>query len=301
MELNFRDGFFETEEIDGFVVEEEMKRAWAAQLVVLSDFDDVCKKYGLTWFADYGTLLGAVRHKGYIPWDDDIDISMPRKDYNIFVKKAFRDLPKGYYVMNINEIPTYTDFLTRIVNHPNIDFSKEALDKYYGCPYACGIDITVIDYIPREPNEYELFRELIRITGSGAISYEDENVPYEDKKNLIKQIEKMLKVKFDRGRPIPQQMRQLCDRICSMYNDEDADNVGVALRQTTIPGFYQSKESVFELIELPFECIKIPAPRGYDEYLTKRYGANYMTPRQVLSHDYPFYKAQKEILEKQMQ
>ena len=65
-----------------------MKRAWAAQLEVLQRIDEVCGKYNIEYFANWGTLLGAIRHKGYIPWDDDLDIGMKRMDYERFLKIA---------------------------------------------------------------------------------------------------------------------------------------------------------------------------------------------------------------------
>ena len=78
--LKFAEKFFEGETIDGFYIEPMMKKAWAAQLEVLAQFTEFCKEKGIHYFADFGTLLGAVRHKGFIPWDDDIDISMLRED-----------------------------------------------------------------------------------------------------------------------------------------------------------------------------------------------------------------------------
>ena len=72
---------------------EKMKKIWQVELSILDEIDKICKKHGLQYFLVHGTLLGAVRHKGFIPWDDDLDISMPRKDYDNFVKFAARELP----------------------------------------------------------------------------------------------------------------------------------------------------------------------------------------------------------------
>ncbi len=82
--LEFSNEFFYDEVKDGFFISEMMKRYWAAQLEVLKVIDDICQKHGIKWFAIYGTLLGAIRHNGYIPWDDDLDIAMLRDDYDKF-------------------------------------------------------------------------------------------------------------------------------------------------------------------------------------------------------------------------
>ena len=66
--MQFPHTYFEDEIREGFYITGAMKRAWAAQLEVLEEIDKVCKKHNIRWFADCGTLLGAVRHRGYIPW-----------------------------------------------------------------------------------------------------------------------------------------------------------------------------------------------------------------------------------------
>ena len=94
--MEFQDQFFESEVREGFYITSMMKRSWAAQLEILKDVDEVCTKYGISYFADAGTLLGAVRHRGFIPWDDDLDICMMRKDYHRFISVAEKELPEGY-------------------------------------------------------------------------------------------------------------------------------------------------------------------------------------------------------------
>ena len=74
--LQFPDEYYEDEVRNGFYVSSAMKKSWAAQLTILDNVASFCADNDIKWFADFGTLLGAVRHKGFIPWDDDIDICM---------------------------------------------------------------------------------------------------------------------------------------------------------------------------------------------------------------------------------
>ena len=71
--MQFTQDFFKPEIREGFEIPAMMKRAWAAQMEVLQVVADICEENSLQYFADWGTLLGAVRHQGFIPWDDDID------------------------------------------------------------------------------------------------------------------------------------------------------------------------------------------------------------------------------------
>ena len=90
--MEFEREFFYDEVQEGFYVPGIMKRAWAAQLELLSEIDRICKKWNILYFITFGTLLGAVRHEGFIPWDDDIDIIMFRKDYEKLEEKLYYPL-----------------------------------------------------------------------------------------------------------------------------------------------------------------------------------------------------------------
>ena len=99
--IEYEESYFEGEEQEGFFVESMMKRAWAAQIEVLKVLEEICIKHNLRYFAERGTLLGAVRHQGYIPWDDDLDISMLREDYEKFLVIAKKELPKEFALLNM--------------------------------------------------------------------------------------------------------------------------------------------------------------------------------------------------------
>lgn len=76
------------QDINDFEISPMMKNVWSAQLEVLKEVRRVCEQLHICFYADWGTLLGAVRHHGFIPWDDDMDIGMLRRDYMCFLKEA---------------------------------------------------------------------------------------------------------------------------------------------------------------------------------------------------------------------
>lgn len=171
--LEFDEGFFREEERCGFVVAEMMKRVWAVEMEVLTEIDRICKKHGLTYYANWGTLLGAVRHHGFIPWDDDIDICMKRKDYQALMGVLPDELPEGYYNSSSYADLTHNQPLTSIMNTRNIIVDPERRKRFYGCPYICGIDIFPLDFVPRDKELAGLQRNLYTMVYSLARDYAD--------------------------------------------------------------------------------------------------------------------------------
>ena len=82
--IKIDDSYLEDEIRDGFYIPSMTKRTWAMELTVLDLIDSICSKHNITCFADWGTYLGAIRHKGFVPWDDDLDICMLRPDLEKF-------------------------------------------------------------------------------------------------------------------------------------------------------------------------------------------------------------------------
>ena len=99
LQIDLPQNFLDEEEISGYLVTSQMKEVWAVELDLMAQLDRVCRENGLTYFAGAGTLLGAVRHHGFIPWDDDMDFYMLREDYNKLIGLA-NEFKEPYFLQN---------------------------------------------------------------------------------------------------------------------------------------------------------------------------------------------------------
>lgn len=294
----FPKNYFEDEIRDGFYVPGMVKRSWAVQLEVLEVVDRICRNHNLQYFADGGTLLGAVRHGEFIPWDDDLDICMKRKDYETFARVALEELPEGWVMLNfeqsLKESYIYTNFIIRICNGRVIRLSKESLNRSYGFPYIAGIDIFSLDCVaPTEKADKRLQKEMETISTMADVI--DAMEP-EEKRNYLLQTEKTFGVKFDWNKTLGPQFYMLADKLCGTYEEKDTKYLtNMAFR--TLYDFKVPKEYYADVVMLPFEHIQIPAPVGYDAFLRAKYG-DYMKPvHSGGGHDYPFYLKQQEVVE----
>ena len=95
--MKLKADFFEPEVVGDIYVSRALKEVWAIYLDLLEVFQQLCENYNLRFFMGFGTLLGAVRHQGFIPWDDDVDILMPRKDFETLKKWGMRSRSHIFY------------------------------------------------------------------------------------------------------------------------------------------------------------------------------------------------------------
>lgn len=116
------------------------------ELGILLEFISVCSKINLKYYLIGGTLIGAVRHKGFIPWDDDIDVIMPRRDYDIFMKKAQSHLPDNLFIQTIDTDSEYPNCFAKIRN-TSTTFIEESI-KSRIMNHGIYIDIFPLDYYP---------------------------------------------------------------------------------------------------------------------------------------------------------
>ncbi len=130
-----------------------LKKVQQAELTILKDFMELCDRYGLDYFGIAGTGIGVLRHEGFIPWDDDIDVALPREDFEKFVKYADEELKDKYIVMNAEHNKNYPLMTTRLMMK-GTEFREEAI-KNIKCELGIFLDIYPFDKISDDPKEFK--------------------------------------------------------------------------------------------------------------------------------------------------
>ena len=296
------DKFFQDEERCGFWVESKMKRFWASEIEVLEEIRRVCKKHNIKWFADWGTMLGAVRHKGFIPWDDDIDICMLRDDWNRFAEVAPKELGKWFEVSNLYNDVSQDNCIMRVINNRHMCFEEDFLKKFHMCPFSAGIDVFPIDYIPRDREKDKQLVHLVKTLMITAATVSEESPYTQDDKDIVKMWENTLGVHINWNNRLFHEMKKLVDIAMQQCDSVDADEVCSMMMRQIGQDYHIPKEYDEEWVEMPFEYTTVPVPKNYDYILKIEYGDTYMTPEKaVAGHDYPVYKEQeialKDVLE----
>lgn len=295
--MKFAEDFFEDEVREGFYVSGMMKREWAAQIVILEDFDRVCRELGITWYAAYGTLLGAVRHHGFIPWDDDIDVWLKRSDYEKFAANTGM-LPGNYIFMegriDRNDNLRFIQPFGRIVNTASFMADPDFLKKYQGFPYPSGLDIFVLDRLAPDENAEKLRTDLSQYIWY-VLHHLDESPQVLEEQ--LTNIEKWTNRRIDRSGHIEHQLMVLEEEFNVTF--ENAGGTELTAMHDWVPAqSYHFPETLFaQTVELPFENITMPVPAGYDRILAGIYGTSYMKPMQFSIHGYPCYGITEQGIE----
>ena len=273
---------------DGFFVDVARKKMWNVQIELILEVDRICRKHGLKWFALYGTLLGAARHKGFVPWDDDVDLVMLRPDYDRFIEIASDELNKNYsldiwYNYACSGEPNPENF--PVIKPPGVAFLKIRDNNSIRCSlpvkrtdlnYGICIDIFPFDPVP------------IALDGKNDLIWRK---AHELHQVVFKpdSISKLLKSNSATLNPTDELSRLIklpFKQRALEYEKFLAESYVESKYVSYIP-FYAShlqkvntvyKSPAFEfdwfrdVCELPFEKITVPAPIEYERVLTARYG-----------------------------
>lgn len=306
MQVKFPVEYFRPEIKSGFYVDGMMKRMWASSMkVMFGTFAEVCEKYHIQWYADSGTLLGAVRHHGFIPWDDDVDVRMLRDDYVRFKEIMYDAFPEGYCFLtydNPENDGSFEDVLTRVINiRRSWDAEEDFLSEYFQCPFSAGIDIFPMDYIPDDPQESEQYRNLcnLLVMGLDYASTYDEDKDNEVAKLAIEGVENAFGYKFNGDRSTKYQCLRLAEAVFGMYHRDECSRVASIwawARGDGTSAIYP-KEWFMNPQTLDFEEFQIPVVSNPEGYLDIQFGPGWKNEdRDYPTHDYPYYKHMEQSL-----
>jgi lipopolysaccharide cholinephosphotransferase len=295
----FPESFFKEEDRLGFYIDRKRKELWAIELDMLYELDRVCQKLNVRYFLDGGTLLGAARDGHIIPWDDDIDVSMLREDYDRFLHEAPEEfteplfLQTGYTEKNYfrghcqlrrsDTCAILPNELGRVSFNQGIFLDIFVLDELF--PERVEAQYTKRNELFRKRqmwNHHDYHPNLIRwgVRWCRFLLY---NACYPNSANFYKQMEAIFRTS---------EKSEFVDYL--MLNSD--------------PGqvHFLRREWYEETICLPFEGRDFPAPRGYREYLACYYGDDWETPKNITSmHNsdglviYHTGQSYKDILNKQ--
>lgn len=257
--------FLKKEVRKGYTITTETKKAWAVQLDLLQELLRVCNEHQLRVFADSGTLIGAVREKGYIPWDDDIDMAMLREDYDKLMALA-SEFREPYFLQSIYTDEGYGNRHAQLRMSGTRAISKGG--KKQRCHQGIFIDIFVLDNMPSTPRAFK--RHYLKINKAKL------------KLKIVRKISERL----------PQSWAVWCNNntkiLSSKYWFSRYEDVvkSVSSGEKTAYGAFLGQsmslpikylDNYHDVVLLPFEHLMIPAPVGYDELLRMEYG-DYMRP-----------------------
>ncbi len=255
------ESFFEEETRCDFRVTKERKKLWAIQLDLLLKFDAVCKKNGLRYQLAGGSLLGAVRHKGYIPWDDDIDVLMPREDYQKLLAIGREAFYEPYFLQSPGADHGYFYAHTKLRNSRTSEVVQ--VFRYEKFNQGIGIDVFPVDHAKKEDlqERYDQIKRLV-IENSTNMRRSNPELSEADRRRVA-------------ATPCrdPMEVWKEIDRIARKYEHEDTGYLNTAV--CTIykaEKLFLHEEWMSTTVLCDFELFKFPIPTEYDKVLAAQYG-----------------------------
>ncbi len=237
-----------------------LKQAQIVMLRILKVIDHICKKHNIEYWLDGGTLLGAVRHKGFIPWDDDIDLGMMRDDYNKFIKISKQELPEDMFLQTRESDSYYNITVPLKIRDTKSLFVEEfeTIEENYN--QGIYVDIFSYDFLPKNAIKRKLLKRTIKKISKIIRAKLTPNKTYTNDL-LYKTLKYFFSLKM---------LQKLVDNAIVKTNKNNHEIIGFGL-DSSLTRNYIAKE-FYPLIRLEFEGCKFLAPNNYDYYLKTTYG-----------------------------
>lgn len=279
LNITLPERFLETETRCDHKVTVETKKIWAVESDLLQKLMAVCDRNSLRYFADGGTLLGAIRHNGFIPWDDDIDIAMPREDYDKLCSIAASEFDSPYFFQTVKSDPECTFHHAKLRNSDTTGMVVTQQDRHYN--QGIWIDIFPLDNLPDSQDELNSFTERLSSLQSNLADFRAYVSEYHSKKGkgFIKFVKHMLKhwifatkYSFSKDSSI---LYSRIDEELSRYKSFPTHRVSnLSIIWLAIPKqlYYPREWFQGEARYAQFEFLKIPVPPMAENVLETIYG-----------------------------
>ena len=264
---------------NGYVITSQMKRVWSIQMEITRHILDVCNHHGLKVWADWGTLLGAVRENGFIPWDDDIDLMMMRDDYEKLLLLADSEFRHPYFLQSFHTEKQYYRGHAQVRYDGTAAILPDDIEQPFN--QSIFVDIFVYDNIP-DCKGPEWKRALRRAKWAQKCLLTAYYKSFSIKKPVTS-------VKFLIARTAcllcgPRNIYRFYERQFTQFNSQESECVSCpTYDRRQIDRETKRKEWYNETVMMKFEDMELPVPAGYDNVLTTLYGSDYMKPCQAPS------------------
>lgn len=275
--------------------QEQLDRLRAVEIELYFEFARICEKFQLQYVTGCGTALGAIRHKGYIPWDDDMDFLMPRADYERFIEIAPKELGDKYGLLEPRTEKNYVMAFAKIIRKDSTFI--EATDTHLKYHSGIFIDIFPMDYWPQEKKkrDYVAFRCFVLARLCCLATYKKPKLPVGMKpwKGKIAHIGCCM---IHYGLKLfGQSTQKLYNRYLKSVmatSPEEAghyvtDMCACRIRKDGMFGLQYKDTDLFTPMDVPFEDIQLPIPKKYDSYLTILYKDYMKLPPEDERHCHP--------------
>ncbi len=275
----FKNEFSKNSDIH-MLTDEELKKLHDIELEMLCDFLKVVKEQNISYTMSGGSVLGTIRHGGFIPWDDDIDINMPRKSYNRFRDIFSENLGDKYELWTPESGKDHGLSLVQIKKKGTIYQSFNELSKQDN---GICMDIFILENMPDNAVIRRIHGCICLAVGyllTCRKTYHD--LPYlekyiSDNQALKKAIMKKAQIgKLFAWIPLDK-VSMLTSKVYSMCKNHNSDLVTIPSGRKHYFGEMLPRKELCESVEMDFEGIKVNIPKGYKKYMEKLYGKTYMT------------------------
>lgn len=275
LNIKLSSDFLQEEIREGYTISSSMKKIWAVEFDLLSEFQRVCEKHRIKWWIDGGTLLGAVRHAGMIPWDDDIDVMLMRDEYDRLCSVAQKEFSFPYFFQTNKTDPGSMRGHAQLRNSATtgILMGEKELKMHFN--QGIFIDIFPIDTIPADVLLLEKQVRNVAEYKLQARTYWNWKVmcPNDFKRRLKARCKFLAASLGLLHKGIDYRHAEVnFEREIRKYNSTSSNLVAKLVLPPFKPRRIWRKEWFEETVYLNFEWMKLPAPKGYVELLDTFYG-----------------------------